>query len=377
MYTGPIIDVDLHHRWRSEADVVSYLAPKWREMMERERNSMLVEAAVALFPHSTGTNKRTDAAPADGSPGASHYPTTCEQWVDAFNVERAVLTFDVGTTAGVRNPYLASALSSAANDWSIDRWIEAHEDPRLGTAAIVPTQIIEDGVRELERMAAHPRVVEALVVSNGLDRPFGHPAYHPIYATAEECGLPVAIHNGGDQWMFNTTMTAGGLPPSRFEYHTLAGQSVVHHIVSFITHGVFEKYPRLKLMAIEIGIAWLPWLLWSLDSHYDALRKESPWVKRLPSEYIRDHVLVSTQPMEESPRRGQMIDLLESAGGLEDILVFASDYPHWDTDDPRAISNRLPKEWWPKVFYENAAQVLRWPDEPAADSMPLAGAFGS
>jgi predicted TIM-barrel fold metal-dependent hydrolase len=167
-------------------------------------------------------------------------------------------------------------------------------------------------------------------------------------------------------------MVAGGLPNTRFEFHTLAGQSTVHHLVSFITHGVFEKFPKLKVIAIEIGIAWLPWLLWTLDRHYPSLKRESPWVKRLPSEYFREHIRVSTQPMEDTPKREQLIEALEAVGGMEDVLVFASDYPHWDTDDPRYIAKRLPKSWWPKLFYDNAADALRWPtgDRPGAAPEP-------
>jgi len=199
-----------------------------------------------------------------------------------------------------------------------------------------------------------------LMVFNGLGRPFGHPAYHPIYEAAAEVGLPIAIHNGGDSQLGSGPTLAAGMPSSRLEFHTLLTQSMITHLMSFITHGVFEKFPDLKVLMMEFGIAWLPWVVWNLDRHEALLKRESPWVKRTPSDYIRRHIRVSTQPLEISPEPEQLMELLESVGGVDDLLLFASDYPHWDTDDPRFIARHLPPRWWSKVAYENALAFYRW-----------------
>lgn len=366
MYDGPIIDVDLHHRWASEDELFEYMAPEWQSVVDRSHSRVHIEAPVAQFLHLTGSVRRANSSPAQGGP--PDYATVCKQWLDPYPVERAVLTYDIGTSTGVPNPMLSSALCRAANDWSVDRWIEGTKDERLYAAALIPTQIPEDGAAEVRRMAENPRVVEALMVCNGLGKHFGHPAYHPIYEAAAETGLPIAIHNGGDQWNMGSQMNAAGLPNSRFEFHALAAQCTMTHLLSFITYGAFEKFPRLKLMIVEIGVAWLPWLIWSMDKHYETLRQESPWVKRLPSEYIRDHVLVTTQPIEVSPQRGQLVELMGTPGGLEDVLCFASDYPHFDADDPKYTVRRLDDAWGPKVFYGNSKKALRWPDRESADA---------
>ena len=363
MYDGPIIDVDVHHRWHSEDDLISYLEPEWRDVVERPRSAVALEAPVALFHHTTGSNKRPDTFPDTGGPPGSSYEQMRDQYLNAFPVERVVLSFDIGTSGGVANPYLASALCRAANDWCLDRWIDQHKDPRLYTGLLVPTQLPEDGAREIRRLGDHPRIVEALVVSNALGRPFGHPVYHPIYEAANEFELPIAVHGGGDQWSTNTHFTAGGMPNSRFEFHTSSPMSAMLHIASFITHGVFEKFPKLKLVMIEIGTTWIPWLLWNLDKSVDLLRRESPWVKRLPSEYFFDHIRLSSQPLELSPDKRQLVELLESAGPVDEVIVFASDYPHWDTDDPSYVARRLPESWQRKVLYENCLHTLRWPSD--------------
>jgi predicted TIM-barrel fold metal-dependent hydrolase len=77
-------------------------------------------------------------------------------------------------------------------------------------------------------------------------------------------------------------------------------------------------------------------------------------VKRLPSEYIRSHIRLGTQPIEESPKRQQLIDLLQTIDGVEDLLCFASDWPHWTSDDPADTTRLIPKEWHRKVMCDNA-----------------------
>jgi predicted TIM-barrel fold metal-dependent hydrolase len=142
---------------------------------------------------------------------------------------------------------------------------------------------------------------------------------------------------------------------------------MMHHLTSLIVHGVFEKYPTLKVLAMECGLSWIPWLIWNLDDNYRVLKRESPHLRRLPSEYFREHVLFSTQPLELSPEREQLIQVLDAFGGMEDMLCFSTDYPHWDADDPRYVGGRLPRAWRSKVFYENARKLFRW----SAASQPV------
>jgi uncharacterized protein len=371
-----VIDTDVHHRWARETDLLEYLDPQWRPLVDRSHSAMEVEVASSLFPHMIGTGKRLETFPPTGGPPGSHYETMREQLLDneqmlnKFDIEGIVLTFDIGTSGGVSNPFFASALCRASNDWSLDRWIAAHDDPRLWQAALVPTQIPEDGAAEVRRMSEHERVVEVLLVSNGSARPFGHPLYDPIFDAAQECGLPIAIHNGGDNWGIATHGNAGGIPNTRFEYHSLQSQPPMAQLASFVIYGVFEKFPQLKLVLVEGGIAWLPWLIWSLDRHFDSLRLENPLLRRRPSEILREHVIVTTQPIELTQHRQQLIDVLETVDGIDDMLAFSSDYPHWDADDPTYAARRLPREWGPKLFYDNAARVLRCPPPAVGGTMP-------
>jgi uncharacterized protein len=362
---GPIIDVDVHHTWNMPEDVVRYLPEEWRDYVHGSSgdDTLPIDAIGVLYPHFRGTNKRLDAYSEEGHKPGSHYETLRDQHLDPHGVERCVLTYDVGQI-GVANPYYHHALAAAANDWTVGEWLSIGDD-RLYGALIVPTHMPDRGAEEIRRAGSHPGMVEALLVTNGVGLGFGHPVYAPIHAAAAEMGLPLAMHPGGDQWVLTTHAAAGGIPPSRFEFHVLSPQANIFHIASFITHGVFERHPDLKLLVVENGISWIPQFLWALDAQFETLRRELP-ITRLPSEVFREHVRISTQPLELTHPPSALIESLEAVGGLEDVLVFSSDYPHWDTDDPMYAARKFPREWWPKIFYENALALCRWPSEVVA-----------
>ena len=85
---------------------------------------------------------------------------------------------------------------------------------------------------------------------------------------------------------------------------------------------------------IEAGFGWAPSLSWRLDKSFERLHSEVPHLKRKPSEYIRDHIFWTTQPMEDPERRDHLFDVIDWIGW--DKLLFATDYPHWDFDEPIA-----------------------------------------
>jgi predicted TIM-barrel fold metal-dependent hydrolase len=362
MQSPLLIDSDVHHQWASDAEILAYLPRRWQDILVAPSRSSFPMGPPSIWvPHTNGTNLRIDAFGPNGGPPASDYETMRDQYLDPLNVHKAVLSFNIGLNGGLANMYLAKELVSAINDWNRDTWL-ARDDDRLTSVILVPSQDPLDAAREIRRVAGHPKIVEVLLVHNGLGKPFGHPVYHPIYEAAAEVGLPIGIHTGGEIWGGGAHPSAGGTPNSRLEYHTLFPQAMMHHATSLISHGVFEKFPSLRVLLIEAGVSWLPWLLWRMDAMFDGLRQESDWVRRLPSEYFRDHIRLTTQPLEMSPRPRQMVELLETLDGAQDMLCYASDYPHWDADDPLIVANRLPKAWRPKLFYNNAAKFYGWPE---------------
>ena len=124
-------------------------------------------------------------------------------------------------------------------------------------------------------------------------------------------------------------------------------------VTSLILEGVFERFPDLKIIMIEAGFAWMPPLGWRLDKNWKRLKDEVPHLKKAPSEYLREHFWVSTQPMEESEEPEHLIDVMNWIGW--DKIMFATDYPHWDFDDPlQALPPTLDEAQRAKIFSGNA-----------------------
>jgi hypothetical protein len=127
-------------------------------------------------------------------------------------------------------------------------------------------------------------------------------------------------------------------------------------LASLVLEGVFERYPKLKMVMIEAGFGWAPSLSWRLDRNFERLRSEVPHLKRRPSEYIRDHIYWTTQPMEDPERREHLFEVIDWVGW--DKLLFATDYPHWDYDDPSRVLPAGVSDANKQAFYLDNARKL-------------------
>ena len=92
--------------------------------------------------------------------------------------------------------------------------------------------------------------------------------------------------------------------------------------------------------------------MWKLDRDWKGLRDEVPWVKRPPSEYVRENVRFTTQPIVEPHKKEHLAVLLDMVYA-EETLVFSSDYPHWDFDDPTRALAGIPEELRRKICVDN------------------------
>jgi uncharacterized protein len=348
-----MIDCDVHNDWGSADVLLPYMEPNFRDYLARGE----LPGGRGSFPHAHRPwlhpegFVRTDLTQ-DGHPGAN-YEIMRERLLDTYAIDYAILTGEeITEVSTLANPYYASALARAYNEYLVETWLP--RDARLkGSLAVAPQDPV-GAAAEIRRAGTHPDIVQ-VIVSSGSSRPYGDPFYHPIWEAAAEMGLAVGVHLGGQGGLNHNPIGCG---PTTFfwETHALLCETGMAHVASLIAHGVFEKWPALTFVLIECGVAWLPSILWRLDADYKALRKETPWLKRLPSEYARDHIRLSTQPLEQPKDKRQLWNVLEAMDGKE-TLLFASDYPHWDFDDP--VSLPIPPEWRDNIFDANARKVYR------------------
>jgi len=124
------------------------------------------------------------------------------------------------------------------------------------------------------------------------------------------------------------------------------------------------EYPALQFAAIECGFAWLPALIWRLDKNWKSCRSQVPWLERPPSEYVREHVRLATQ-LFPTPERPEHVRAILDAIHAEETLLFASDYPHWDNDDPDYALRYLDGETRDRVAARNARDLYGLPADPA------------
>jgi predicted TIM-barrel fold metal-dependent hydrolase len=183
--------------------------------------------------------------------------------------------------------------------------------------------------------------------------PFGNRFYHPIYAACERHGLPMCVHFGAEGAGVSAPPTAAGFPSYYLEMRMARPQIAMAHVSSLICEGVFEKFPTFKFLFIEHDVFWVPGLMWHMDGDWKGLRDYTPWVKKLPSEYLRGNIRFGTQPLPNVPTKADMETFLRWMWA-DETLVFASDYPHWDWDEPSTVLAGFDPALRQRVMVENA-----------------------
>jgi predicted TIM-barrel fold metal-dependent hydrolase len=337
-----VIDTDVHESFASIKDLVPYLSEPYRSWIATGAWRGFSQPFAYTSP---GNGNRADVRSADGSASVSDFGLMRDQLLDAYGLSYAVLTGYFYPT-GLKLQYgLATALASAYNDYVAEHWLA--KDPRFLGSVQVNARDPEAAAREVDRMAAHPQIRQVLLPVVD-DIAYGHPMYRPIFAAAERNGLMIAFHH--------TTFAQGpyGMGLHYMERHALIPISLMPQVISLVANGVFDGFPNLRFMILEGGFSWLPHVMWRLDREYRQGRIEVPWIKKLPSQHIRERLRLSTQPTEDisADQWGKLIDLM----GTDEILVFSTDYPHFDFDDPNAaIPRALPADLQEKILWKNAA----------------------
>lgn len=247
--------------------------------------------------------------------------------MDLEGIATSVLYPTAGLSLGeLREPEYAVAYCRAYNDWLSDY---CKMDPkRLKGIALMPLQDVPAACRELERCVRDLGMVGAMFPTyfrTGPQSP-GDRFYDPFYATAQDLGVPVAFH------------ASGGAARSNERFPTFLALHIHSHVpeqMAMLTctllEGVLERFPRLSLGFMEAGCGWVPYWVEHIDDEWEKRREEAP-LQAKPSEYaFSGRCYFGVEPGE------RMIPIVAQMIG-EGQLLYASDYPHWDSDWPDTVT---------------------------------------
>ncbi len=336
-----MIDADVHIPNPRLRELLPFLSGHWREHFG---NTLDKGASQQYYP---------PRSPVSGRSGGLE--ELREAVFDRGGAELALASC-LYAVDSIHNPDVAIALASATNDWQAAEWLA--REPRLRGSVVLPIQLPVAAAEEVECRADEPGFVQALIPVR-TEHPLGSRHYHEMWKAIERSGLVAAVHFGGAPVM---PPTPTGWPSFFLEEYTAMAQVFATQLTSLIVEGVFDLCPRLRVVFLESGFTWIPAHLWRMDKEWRNLRRLVPWVRRPPSDYFREHVRVSIQPLDAPPSPEQLLQVVDQLGS-DNVLMYASDYPHVHACDAgERLLPLLPEALRRMVEHENASHVFRLPE---------------
>jgi hypothetical protein len=240
--------------------------------------------------------------------------------------------------------------------WAYTRWLTEEilpHAPHVKTMVYLPMNQPDECVRFVERFAETPGVV-GFMVTSARYKPVHDNAYMRLYGTLQERGLPLCFHAIYHQQerMFEGMNKFLSVHALGFIFYNLV------HITNMVINGIPERFPKLKLLWIESGLAWIPFLMQRLDNEYKMRTSEAPLLKKLPSDYMRE-MFYTSQPIENGDN--DLLEMTLRTMNAETQLLFSSDYPHWDFNLPSTIYDLpfLAEEAKRRILGQNAWDLFQ------------------
>mgnify|MGYP001620051963 CR=1 FL=1 len=251
------------------------------------------------------------------------------------------------------DPGLAAAIARAYNDWLRD-FCRIAPDRMYGAAMVAP-QKIEAAVAETRRAVQDLGFKAVFLRPNHFcGRSWSDHYYDPLWEECQRLGVPVGFHEGGGVFLPQPALPQFINSFSMMNTLSLP-LSVMVVCADLIYGGVLERFPRLKVAFLEGNCSWVPWLLWRMGEYVEMLGSvEFPDLKLLPLDYFKRQCYASVECDEITARHVPEF-------GLEDNIVFSTDYPHTDVKYPHAVDSFLklpfPDDIKRKYLWENCARL--------------------
>ncbi|WP_197420159.1 amidohydrolase family protein [Mycobacterium sp. NAZ190054] len=255
-----------------------------------------------------------------------------------------------------------------ALSWAYTRWFVEEvlpHDPAIKTLVFLPFNDPDASLKAIREFGDKPGVV-GFMVTGARYRPVHDNAYMKVYAEIEERNMPLAFH-------------ASAYPHERvlegmnkfLSVHALG--FVLYnmvHLTNMVINGIPERFPNLKVIWMESGLAWVPFMMQRLDNEYMMRTSEAPLLKMKPSEYMRRNFYYTSQPIEAGDKAA--LECTMRMINAETQLLFSSDYPHWDFDLPSSIYDLpfLDENQKRRILGENARELFNLPTLEELRSAP-------
>jgi predicted TIM-barrel fold metal-dependent hydrolase len=251
------------------------------------------------------------------------------RWMDAMSVDYACLFPTMLLAIGL-HPSTEMEIELC---WAYNRWLTekalAEADGRFYSMLCMPFTDPDEALRHVETFGDRKHVA-GFMITSVRSLPVHHNAYMKVYRAMEERGLALCFHsaiNMGEP-VFKSLNRFASVHALGFPFYNIL------HLTNWVTNGLNERFPKLPVIWIEGGLAWIPFLMQRLDHEFMLRSSEYPLLKKKPSDYMRD-MYYSSLPMEVQDRGA--LECTFRMINAETQLLYSSDYPHWDFDLPSTI----------------------------------------
>lgn len=351
-----IVDVDSHH-YESDAfsDIAEYIRdPVLRHDAKYQKMGRPgINHPDGSYQEMGGRITRYPGRQKEKTPPTPHREITMmKRWMDPMGVDIAVM-FPTPLLSLQVCPRIEVevALAQAYNRWLCEEILA--KDLSLKAMLYLPFNDPEACYQTVREFGGMTGVIGFMATSTHY-RGCHDNAYIKTYSAIQDLGVPLGFH-ASFSWaddMLSLTNRFIGVHALGFTWSNML------YLTNWVLNGMPERFPRLKTVWIESGLAWIPFLMQRLDNEFMMRPSDAPLLKKKPSDYMRD-MFYTSQPMEMVDNR-RALELTMDMMNAETQLLYSSDYPHWDMDLPSTIYDLpfLSEQAKRNILGENALRLF-------------------
>jgi predicted TIM-barrel fold metal-dependent hydrolase len=233
------------------------------------------------------------------------------------------------------------------NDWLAE--FCSHAPERLAGIGLYSLQSLPD-VSEIERCAKKGLKGILILASDKIEVAYSDERFDPLWRIASEAGLPISLHKP-----LVSGMTTTPFMPTASDLQIHCIHVVEQCMTRMVFGGVFERFPRLKVVSAENDVGWIPNWVHRLDHVYSKMGNPRPRLPLKPSEYVRRNICATFQDDPLGPGTWKFFG--------EENYMWASDFPHADSTFPQSVKTigdnfaGVPEEVREKIVFGNANRL--------------------